>query len=320
MVNFGLIGAAGYIAPRHIRAIKETGNNLVCATDPHDSVGILDRYFTNVRYFSEIERFDRYLEKLRRSSVEKRVKWLSICSPNYLHDAHIRMALRTDANALCEKPLVINPWNLDVLQELEREYDGSIFTVLQLRVHPVLVELKKRLESQDNSVRHQVELTYITSRGNWYLASWKGREDRSGGLALNIGIHFFDMLLWLFGKTIHSEVHLRTEKKVAGFLELKNADVRWMLSIDCNDLPFEANPGVKTTHRSINIDGSELEFTHGFTDLHTVVYENTINGKGFTLEDARPSIELVYQIRHCPITNTPEAGHPYILSTITGRS
>lgn len=313
MLNFALIGAAGYIAPRHMKAIKDTGNNLICATDPHDSVGVLDRYFMNVRYFSEIERFDRFLEKQRRGPDENRVHYISICSPNYLHDAHIRMALRVNAHALCEKPVVINPWNLDALQLLEAEYETHIYTVLQLRVHPALMALKNKLESNPSNTRHQVELTYITSRGTWYLSSWKGREDYSGGLVLNIGIHFFDLLIWLFGNPTRSEVHLRDPRKASGFLELQNADVRWYLSIDPDDLPFTPVPGQKTTFRSITIDSQELEFTEGFTDLHTRVYENTLSGTGFRLEDARRSLELLYQIRTAQPQRSIETAHPLML-------
>lgn len=312
MFNFGLIGAAGYIAPRHIKAIRETGNRLVCATDPHDSVGILDRYFMDVRFFPEIERFDRFLEKRRRGPESSRVHYISICSPNYLHDAHIRMALRINAHALCEKPVVINPWNLDALQELEREYTTQIFTVLQLRVHPSLLALRETLQNAPATKRPQVDLTYITSRGLWYLSSWKGRDEMSGGLTLNIGIHFFDLLIWLFGNPVRSEVHIRTQQRAAGFIELDKADVRWYLSVDQADLPFVPEPGVKTTHRSITIDGRELEFTEGFTDLHTEVYRKTLNGEGFTLNDARPSLELVYRIRTCPLTLLPDAVHPLV--------
>jgi UDP-N-acetyl-2-amino-2-deoxyglucuronate dehydrogenase len=312
MFNFGLIGAAGYIAPRHIKAIRETGNRLVCAADPHDSVGVLDRYFMDVRFFSEIERFDRFLEKRRRGPEANRVHYISICSPNYLHDAHIRMALRVNAHALCEKPVVINPWNLDALQELEKEYETNIYTVLQLRVHPSLLALKERIRNTPSDKRHQVDLTYITSRGLWYLSSWKGREEMSGGLTLNIGIHFFDLLIWLFGNPVRSEVYIRTPQRAAGFIELDKADVRWYLSVDQADLPFVPEPGVKTTHRSITIDGRELEFTEGFTDLHTEVYRKTLNGEGFTLDDTRPSLELVYRIRTSPITLFPDAVHPLV--------
>ncbi|MBN1879704.1 Gfo/Idh/MocA family oxidoreductase [bacterium] len=313
MLNFGLIGAAGYIAPRHIKAIRDTGNELVCATDPHDSVGVLDRYFMNVRYFQEIERFDRFLEKRRRGPTDQHIDYISICTPNYLHDAHIRMALRVNAHALCEKPIVINPWNLDALQQLEEEYDTNIFTVLQLRVHPALVALREHLHQTLKDKRHQVELTYITSRGPWYHGSWKGREEKSGGLVLNIGIHFFDLLIWLFGNPALSEVHLRSEEKAAGYLELKHADVRWFLSIDTADLPFDPEPGIRTTYRSIKIDDKEIEFTEGFTDLHTKVYETTLEGHGFRLSDARPSLELVYLIRTSPPVPSLDTGHPFLM-------
>ncbi len=314
MLNFGLIGVAGYIAPRHIKAIRDTGNKLVCATDPHDSVGILDRYYMDVKYFQEIERFDRYLEKQRRGPEESRVNWISICSPNYLHDAHIRMALRAKAHALCEKPVVINPWNLDALQLLETEYETSICTVLQLRVHPALIELRNRLQQTGNEKRHRVDLTYITSRGPWYHSSWKGKEEQSGGLVLNIGIHFFDLLIWLFGKPIGSEVHIRSGQQAAGYLELQNAEVRWFLSINPADLPFTPDPGVKTTYRSITIDEQEVEFSEGFTDLHTRVYERTLQGEGFGLEETRPSLELVYRIRTSPVVPSMETCHPFLLN------
>lgn len=299
--NFALVGAAGFIAPRHIKAIKDTGNRLVAAADPNDSVGVLDRYFLDVSYFKEIERFDRHLEKRRRGAEADRIHVVSICSPNFLHDAHIRMALRAGADALCEKPLVINPWNLDALEELERETGRAVFTVLQLRVHPSLVALRERLVAEVSSRRHQVLLRYVTGRGGWYHVSWKGVEERSGGLATNIGIHFFDLLMWLFGPVTRSQVHLREPKRMSGSLELARADVSWSLSVDPADLPFDAEPGARTTYRSITVDGQEIEFTEGFTDLHTRVYERTLEGRGFRIADARPSIELVHQIRTSPI-------------------
>jgi UDP-N-acetyl-2-amino-2-deoxyglucuronate dehydrogenase len=299
--NFAVVGVAGFIAPRHLKAIQETGNRLVAAADPNDSVGILDRYFLDVSYFKEIERFDRHLEKRRRGPEADRIHMVSICSPNYLHDAHIRMALRAEADALCEKPLVINPWNLDALEELERETGHSVFTVLQLRVHPSLVALKERLAKENGGPRHQVLLRYVTGRGNWYHVSWKGAEERSGGLATNIGIHFFDLLMWLFGSVSRNEVHLREPKRMAGSMELEKADVSWFLSVDPADLPFDAQPGTRTTYRSITVDGSEIEFTEGFTDLHTRVYQRTLEGQGFRIADARPSIELVHQIRTAAI-------------------
>jgi UDP-N-acetyl-2-amino-2-deoxyglucuronate dehydrogenase len=300
MKNFAVIGAGGFVAPRHLAAIRDTGNRLVAATDPSDSVGILDRYSFDVRFFREIERFDRFLEKSRRGAEANRIDYISICSPNYLHDAHVRLALRAGADAICEKPLVINPWNLDALEELERETGRRVWTVLQLRVHPALVELKESL--RDDAKKHDVELTYITARGGWYDLSWKGIEERSGGVATNIGIHFFDLLIWLFGSVQNVIVNERDARRMAGLLELERANVKWFLSVNASDLPFEPKPGAKTTHRSITVDGKELEFTEGFNDLHTRVYERSLNGEGFGIADARPSIELVYRIRTAPIT------------------
>jgi UDP-N-acetyl-2-amino-2-deoxyglucuronate dehydrogenase len=301
MKNFALIGAGGFVAPRHLTAIRDTGNNLVAACDPNDSVGVLDRFSFDARFFREIERFDRFLEKLRRGPEEERVHYLSVCSPNYLHDAHVRLALRAGAHAICEKPLVINPWNLDALADIEHETGGRVFTVLQLRLHPALLELKAKLEQEPKAEKHKVELTYITARGSWYDVSWKGQEERSGGVAANIGIHFFDMLLWLFGAAESVDVHVREPRRMSGTLELERASVKWFLSVNSEDLPFAVKPGVKSTHRSITVDGAELEFTEGFGDLHTRVYEKTLAGEGFGIEDARPSIELVYKIRTQPL-------------------
>lgn len=300
-MNFAITGVAGYIAPRHLKAIRDTGNRLVAAVDPHDAVGVLDQYSFDVRFFTEFERFDRHLEKLRRGSPDQRVHYLSVCSPNFLHDAHCRLALRVGADAICEKPLVINPWNLDALAELEQEYKQRIYTILQLRVHPSLIALRDKLKAESNGKRHTVELSYITSRGAWYQTSWKGMPEKSGGVATNIGIHFFDLLLWLFGNVQSYNVHLSEPTRMAGTLELKIADVTWFLSTDRRDLPFVAEPGKSTTFRSIKVDGHEIEFTEGFTDLHTRVYEQTLAGNGFTIEDARPSIELAYRIRTAPV-------------------
>lgn len=314
MKNFAITGVAGYIAPRHLQAIKDTGNNLVAAIDPHDSVGILDRYFPNTSYFTEFERFDRHLEKLRRTKSSEKIDYLSICSPNNLHDAHIRLALRVGADAICEKPLVLNPWNLDQLQEIEKETGKKVYTILQLRVHPALIKIKEELSTQvDKKQKHNVVLTYITSRGPWYNYSWKGREDISGGVATNIGIHFFDMLMWMFGDVQKNHLFLRHSNKAAGFIELQNANVQWFLSIDRKDLPKETIEKGKPTHRSITIDGKELEFTEGFTDLHTKIYEEIIKGNGFGIETARASIEAAYDIRHLPITNIKELYHPMLL-------
>jgi UDP-N-acetyl-2-amino-2-deoxyglucuronate dehydrogenase len=295
-----------------MKAIKDTGNRIVAAADPSDSVGILDSYDPAVRYFPEIERFDRHLEKLRRGQEEDRVHYVSICSPNYLHDAHVRLALRIDADAICEKPLVIKPWNLDYLSKLEEESGRRVNTVLQLRVHPSLIALKQQLDRETDRARHQVVLTYVTGRGSWYDVSWKGIEERSGGVAMNIGVHFFDLLLWLFGEPDKVEVHMREPRCMGGFLELKKADVRWFLSVNMEDLPFAPEPGSKTTFRSITMDGQEIEFTKGFTDLHTRVYERTLAGNGFSIEDARPSVELVHRIRQTDITAQPESPHSLV--------
>lgn len=308
MTNFALTGVAGYIAPRHLKAIQDTGNRLVTALDPHDAVGILDRYAFDVRFFTEFERFDRHLEKLRRGPQEGRVEFVSVCSPNYLHDAHIRTALRTGAHAICEKPLVINPWNLDALQELERESGRRVYSVLQLRVHPALQALRERLVEQD--VVRDVCLTYITARGAWYFASWKGNEERSGGVVTNIGIHLFDLLTWLFGPVTRNEVHQREPRRAAGYLELRRARVRWFLSVDAADLPFTPVPGGQTTLRSITVDGQELEFTEGFTDLHTRVYERVLGGTGAGIDEARASIELAYDIRTRDVQAPGMWAHP----------
>jgi UDP-N-acetyl-2-amino-2-deoxyglucuronate dehydrogenase len=294
--NFAVTGVGGFVAPRHLKAIQDTGNRLVAAADPHDAVGILDRFAFDVRFFTEFERFDRHLEKLRRGPVEDRVDFVSVCSPNYLHDAHIRLALRVGADAICEKPLVINPWNLDGLQEIEHETGKRVFTVLQLRLHPDLVALKARLDASPATM-HDVTLTYITGRGRWYNVSWKGSEERSGGVVTNIGIHFFDLLLWLFGGVESSIVLNREPTKASGFLQLARARVRWSLSTDIRDLPFSPQLGGKTTFRSITVDGSEVEFSEGFVDLHTKVYADVLGGGGFRINDARPAIELAHRIR-----------------------
>lgn len=312
--NFAITGVAGYIAPRHLKAIHDTGNRLVAATDPHDAVGILDRFAFDVRFFTEFERFDRHLEKLRRGPAQGRVDYLTVCSPNYLHDAHIRLALRVGADAICEKPLVINPWNLDALQELEAESGQRVYTILQLRVHPELMALRARLAA-DTGKRHLVRLTYITSRGAWYHVSWKGRSDRSGGIVTNIGIHFFDLLAWLFGPVSRFELHLRDDQRAAGTLELARADVQWFLSTEAGDLPFAPQPGAKSTFRSITVDGEEIEFSEGFTDLHTRVYEEVLAGRGFGIADARPSVELTSRIRQAEVRPVSADAHP----KVTGR-
>ncbi len=312
MKNFAITGVAGYIAPRHLAAIKDTGNKLVAALDPHDSVGILDKYFPDVSFFTEFERFDRHLEKLRRSSVDN-IDYLSICTPNHLHDAQIRLALRLNADAICEKPLVLNPWNLDALQELELETTKRVFTILQLRVHPSLLELREKIKNNKKNSKYNVNLTYITSRGPWYKYSWKGVHEKSGGIATNIGIHFFDLLSWIFGDVQNYYLHLSEHRKMAGYLELKNAHVRWFLSIDRNDLPEEVVKKGLPTYRSIMVDGDEIEFTGGFTDLHKKVYEEILSGKGFGIEDARSSVKLVYELRNAKVSNHIETAHPYLI-------
>ena len=295
--NFALIGAAGYIAPRHMQAIKETGNRLVCALDPSDSVGVLDRYFEDVEFFTDFERFDRHVGLLRRKQHEDTVDYVSICSPNFLHDAHIRFALRNHADAICEKPLVLNPWNLDALEEDEEETGRRVFNVLQLRLHPTIQALKKRMDADTSGKRHEIDLKYITRRGHWYHYSWKGDVHKSGGIATNIGVHFFDMLMWIFGHMQTTEVHLSEDKKMAGYLELEKADVRWYLSVDRADLPESVIAEGRPTYRAIVLDGQEIEFSQGFTDLHTRVYEEILAGRGFGIEAARPSIELVHELR-----------------------
>lgn len=311
-LNFALIGAAGFVAPRHLKAIAETGNRLVAATDPHDSVGVLDRHFRDVRFFPEIERFDRHLEKLRRGPAGDQVQFISICSPNYLHDAHVRLALRLNAHAICEKPLVIKPWNLDYLESLEEESDGRVNTILQLRVHPDLIALKTQLDEEQRDKKHEIVLTYVTARGPWYHMSWKGDEERSGGLAMNIGVHFFDIMLWLFGPVERVGVHLKEKHRMAGLLELKDANVRWFLSVDFKDLALAPRGYEKTTFRSLTMDGEEIDFTDGFIDLHTRIYERTIAGEGFGIADARPSIELVHRVRQSTVENRPDHCHPAV--------
>ncbi len=311
--NFAVVGVAGFVAPRHLAAIKDTGHRLVAAFDPHDAVGILDRYSFDVRFFTEFERFDRHLEKLRRGPDESRVDYVSICSPNYLHDAHIRLALRVGAHVICEKPLVINPWNLDALEELEAESAGRVHSVLQLRLHPALLALKARLDGgAAGGRRYDVCLTYITTRGRWYDVSWKGSLERSGGIATNIGIHLFDLLLWLFGPVRQVDVHHSEPSRLAGFLELEGASVRWFLSTSAADLPFAPAPGGRITHRSITVDGAELEFSDGFANLHTRTYEEVLAGRGFGIREARPSIDLTHRIRHAPVTARASHLHPLL--------
>jgi UDP-N-acetyl-2-amino-2-deoxyglucuronate dehydrogenase len=303
MKRFALIGAAGFIAPRHLKAIKETGNDLLAAVDKHDNVGVLDSYFPNAHFFTEFERFDRHLDKLKRKG--QNVEYISICSPNYLHDSHIRFALRYGANAICEKPLVLNPWNLDALGEIEKETGRKVFTILQLRLHKEIISLREKIMRGPSDKVYDVELKYITSRGNWYHSSWKGELSKSGGIATNIGIHFFDMLIWIFGDVTSVEVDQLESDYASGVLQLKNARVKWFLSINFDHLPEDVKENNKRTYRSLTLEGNEIEFSEGFTDLHTKSYSEILNGRAFGLQDARPSIELVYKIRNSKSPLTP---------------
>ena len=310
MKKFALIGAAGYIAPRHMEAVAATKNQIVAALDPSDSVGIIDRYFPKADFFTEFERFDRHIDKLKRRGQS--IDYVSICSPNYLHDSHIRFALRSGADAICEKPLVLNPWNLDALADIQKESGKSIYTILQLRLHPSLVKMKEEIEAGPKDKKHDVDLTYITSRGNWYLRSWKGDEAKSGGVATNVGVHFFDMLHWLFGPIQETIVHLNSPTKMAGYLEYKNARVRWLLSVDASDLPVAVVEAGQTTFRSIEIGNKEIEFSGGFTDLHTLSYQEILKGNGFNIEEARTSIEIVHQIREATPIGEKGNFHPLL--------
>ncbi|MCC6440538.1 MAG: Gfo/Idh/MocA family oxidoreductase [Rhodanobacteraceae bacterium] len=301
MQNFALIGAAGYIAPRHMQAIKATGNILVAAYDPNDSVGIIDSHFPDADFFTEFERFDRHLDKRRRANNGGAVDFVSICSPNYLHDAHMRFALRSGADAICEKPLVLNPWNIDGLLEIERDTGRRVNTILQLRVHPSIVALREKVQAGPKDRKHEVDLTYITSRGKWYLRSWKGDMSKSGGIATNIGVHFFDMLHYIFGALQGNVVHLSTDTKAAGYLEYEHARVRWFLSVDVEDVPQALRDSGQRTYRSITVDGEEIEFSGGFTDLHVRSYEEILAGRGFGLEENRVAIETVSAIRTAAI-------------------
>jgi len=291
MKRFALIGAAGYIASKHMSAIKDTENNLVSILDPNDSIGIIDRYFPKASYFSEYERFDRHIDRLKRTN--KGVDYVSIASPNYLHDAHIRFSLKNSSHAICEKPLVLNPYGLHALKELEEETGKNVYTILQLRLHPSIIKLKEKIKNSSRK-KHKIVLNYITPRGNWYHYSWKGDFEKSGGIATNIGIHFFDMLLWIFGEIKNSYVEYHTDMKANGYLELERADVDWNLSIDSRDLPHDE----WKAFRSITVDGEEVEFSDGFTDLHTESYKQILNGNGFGINEAIPSLELVHQIRN----------------------
>jgi len=307
--NFALIGAAGFIAPRHLKAIKETKNNLVAALDKFDSVGIIDSFFPNADFFVEFERFDRHIDKLRRAGTK--VDYVSICSPNYLHDSHIRFALRNQADAICEKPLVLNPWNIDGLVEMEKETGKRVYNILQLRLHQSIIDLKERIEKGPKDKIYDVDLTYITSRGNWYHTSWKGDVAKSGGVATNIGVHFFDMLAWIFGPIKGNVVHVLNADKAAGYLELEKARVRWFLSIDYKDIPEEIRAKGQRTFRSITVDNSEFEFSEGFTDLHTKTYESILAGNGFGLLEAKNAIETVFTIRNSQPLGLKGNYHPF---------
>jgi UDP-N-acetyl-2-amino-2-deoxyglucuronate dehydrogenase len=308
--NFGLIGVAGYIAVRHLKAIKDTGNNLLASLDRFDSVGMIDSYFPHSDFFVEFERFDRHFDKLKRTGTK--IDYVSICSPNYLHDSHIRFALRHHADAICEKPIVLNPWNVDALQEIEKETGRKIYTVLQLRLHPKILELRERILNGPKDKVYDVDLTYITSRGNWYFISWKGDIQKSGGVATNIGIHFFDMLGWIFGEVKNNVVNFSGPDKAGGYLELKNARIRWFLSLDSNDLPKELKEKEQRTYRSVTVDGTEVEFSEGFTDLHTKTYEYILEGGGFGLNEARQSVETAYSIRNAKPIGLQGNYHPIL--------
>lgn len=322
MKSFALIGAAGYIAPRHMKAIKETGNDLVAAYDPFDSVGIIDSYFPNADFFVEFERFDRHIDKLRRKGTK--VDYVSICSPNYLHDSHIRFGLRNNADVICEKPLVLNPWNFDALEEIEKETGKKVYNILQLRLHPSIIALKEKVAKAENKEKYDFDLTYITSRGNWYYTSWKGDVSKSGGIATNIGVHFFDMLSWIFGDVQQNIVHVHTHDTAAGYLEFSKARIRWFLSINEQTIPEGLRKQGKRTYRSMKIENEEIEFSDGFTDLHTQSYKNILEGRGFKLNEARKSIEIVHQIRsmqpagltgeYHPFAAKPLSSHPFSIA------
>ena len=309
MKNFGLIGVGGYVAVRHLRAIKDTNNELLVALDKFDSVGIMDSYFPDASFFVEFERFDRHIEKLKRKK-NIGLDYISICTPNYLHDSHIRMALRSGAHAICEKPLVLNPWNLDALSDIENEYDKKVNTILQLRLHPSIVALKEKIDNGPKDRIYDVDLTYLTSRGNWYFTSWKGDVTKSGGIASNIGIHFYDMLSWVFGGLKTNKVHLHSHDRASGYLEFEKARVRWFLSINYDVLPDEIKKKGQRTYRSITVNGEEIEFSDGFFDLHTLSYENIVKGDGFGLQEARQSIEIVHDIRTAELTPLEGDYHP----------
>ncbi|MBN1806258.1 MAG: Gfo/Idh/MocA family oxidoreductase [Sedimentisphaerales bacterium] len=314
MKKFALIGAGGYIAPRHMKAIKETGNVLIAALDPSDSVGIIDSYFPNADFFTEFERFDRHLEKLRREN-NQRIDYISICSPNYLHDAHIRFALRIGADAICEKPVVLNPWNVDALGEIAQETGKKVNVILQLRLHPAIAELKKHVDQSPKGKKYNIDLAYVTARGHWYMISWKGDVSKSGGIATNIGIHFFDVLQWIFGDVKSNIVHLSQPQRAAGFLELEHARIRWFLSIKHEDLPRQPESGEPSAYRSMTINGREIDFSYGLTDLHTKSYRDILDGRGFDLRQTKPSVEIVSTIRKAEPIGLRGDYHPLLKSS-----
>lgn len=308
--KFAMIGAAGYIAPRHMKAIKDTGNDLIAALDKNDSVGIIDSFFPDADFFTEFERFDRHIDKLRRAG--RGVDYVPICSPNYLHDSHMRFALRAGADAICEKPLVLNPWNIDGLLDIEKDTGRKVNTILQLRVHPSIIALREKVQTENRPTKHEVDLTYITSRGHWYLQSWKGDNKKSGGIATNIGVHFYDMLHFIFGGLQDNVVHYRDDTMAAGYLEYEKARVRWFLSVDYRYVPESAKAQGQRTYRSITVDGEEIEFSGGFTDLHTRSYEEILAGRGFGLEENRVAIETVSHIRNATPAGLTGDYHPFL--------
>ena len=319
MKNFGIIGVAGYIAPRHLKAIKDTGNNLVVALDKSDTVGIMDSYFPNSSFYTEFERFDRYVEKIKHT--DKKLDFVSVCTPNYLHDSHIRFGLRADADVICEKPLVLNPWNIDSLEDMQKQTGRKVYNILQLRLHKAIIDWKKQIENGPKDKVYDVDLTYITSRGTWYYTSWKGFAEKSGGVATNIGVHFYDMLSWIFGPIQENIVHVYEHDRAAGFLRFEKARVRYFMSINADTLPKEALEAGKRTYRKIEMEGTEIEFSEGFTELHTESYKNILAGNGFGLEDARQCIQIVHDIRHSkpigligdyhPLAKLPKSSHPF---------
>ena len=304
------MGAAGFVAPRHLKAIEQTNSKLLAAFDPNDSVGVIDSYFPKAHFFTEFERFDRYIEKLRLEEKQS-IDYMSVCTPNYLHDAHVRFALRNGADAICEKPLVLNPWNVEALANLETHSENKINTILQLRLHPSIIALKEKINKSPKDKIHDIDLTYITSRGNWYYASWKGAIEKSGGICSNIGIHFFDMLIWIFGDVQKSTVHLMEHDRASGVLNLKNANVRWFLSINADTLPKEVAESGQRTYRTITIDNEELEFSAGFTDLHTESYNHILAGSGFGISETLKSLQLAHQLRHANIAPLTNDFHPF---------